>query len=211
MGQRTDAEADDERPWAHRQEPPVQRRYLFQIGLNRAGTTSLCRALEILGIPSVHWRHRDERLVDIIRANRRQGLPLLAGLDQQFQAFADFAGQFFFRELDACYPGSRFILTTRALDSWIDSRVRKVARNRANPAYRHGFRSVDVERWRQEYTALHRDACAHFAGRPQDFLILDIPAGDGWGSLCPFLGLPQPAVPFPHLNALPQSAPETTP
>ena len=29
-------------------------------------------------------------------------------------------------------------------------------------------------------------------------LVMDIPSGDGWSQLCPFLGVPIPAVPFPH-------------
>jgi hypothetical protein len=29
-------------------------------------------------------------------------------------------------------------------------------------------------------------------------LVMDISSGDGWSQLCPFLGVPIPAVPFPH-------------
>jgi hypothetical protein len=38
----------------------------------------------------------------------------------------------------------------------------------------------------------------HFADRPGDLLVLDITAGEGWDRLCPFLGLPEPGVPFPR-------------
>ena len=31
-------------------------------------------------------------------------------------------------------------------------------------------------------------------------LVLDLSKGEGWGPLCAFLGLPEPAVPFPHVN-----------
>lgn len=40
----------------------------------------------------------------------------------------------------------------------------------------------------------------YFAGRPEDLLIMDICAGDGWEKLCPFLGFEIPETPFPHLN-----------
>jgi hypothetical protein len=33
---------------------------------------------------------------------------------------------------------------------------------------------------------------------PDRLLVMDIPSGDGWPQLCPFLGVPIPAVPFPH-------------
>ena len=36
---------------------------------------------------------------------------------------------------------------------------------------------------------------------PDRLLVLDIAAGDGWPELCPFLGVPVPAAPFPHSNA----------
>jgi hypothetical protein len=40
----------------------------------------------------------------------------------------------------------------------------------------------------------------YFAKRTHDLLILDIPAGDGWEKLCPFLEHPFPDIPFPHTN-----------
>ena len=41
---------------------------------------------------------------------------------------------------------------------------------------------------------------AHFAGRPDDLLVLDVVGGEGWERLCPFLGLAPPDEPFPHFN-----------
>jgi hypothetical protein len=35
---------------------------------------------------------------------------------------------------------------------------------------------------------------------PERLLVMDITAGDGWDKLCPFLDVPVPSVPFPHLN-----------
>jgi len=46
---------------------------------------------------------------------------------------------------------------------------------------------------------LHYDnALRYFADRPDDLLVMDIPGGDGWDALCPFLGADVPDVPFPH-------------
>jgi hypothetical protein len=38
---------------------------------------------------------------------------------------------------------------------------------------------------------------------PERLLVMNVTAGDGWANLCPFLGLPIPAIPFPHENKTP--------
>ena len=38
------------------------------------------------------------------------------------------------------------------------------------------------------------------ADRPGKLVEMDFSSGDGWEKLCPFLGLPVPAKPFPHAN-----------
>jgi hypothetical protein len=174
---------------------------IFNIGLNRAGTTSLTEALCLLGINAVHHKHNGVRLYDIMRANAQARRPVLRGLEQ-YDAFSDFGGRNFYPLLDRQYPYSKFILTTRDLESWLDSRERKVEKNLASPHYHYSFKSVDREGWtkhRAEYlAALDR----YFAGRPGDFLVINIPAGDGWEKLCPFLGVPVPDLPFPFRNRL---------
>ncbi|MBL8200800.1 MAG: hypothetical protein JNK40_07500 [Chromatiales bacterium] len=180
---------------------PARCNRIFNIGLNRAGTTSLTEALCLLGFRAVHHKHNRVRLYDIMRANGRARRPVLHGLDM-YDAFSDFAGHEFYRVLDRQYPYSRFILTTRELESWLDSRERKVAKNLASPDYHYSFRTVDRPGWtknREDYLAsLDR----YFAGRPGDFLVINIPAGEGWEKLCAFLGVPVPDQPFPFRNRL---------
>jgi hypothetical protein len=173
---------------------------IFNIGLNRAGTTSLAEALRLLGFSTAHYRHRGVRLYDLIIHNARRGRRLFDGLEEQCDAFSDFAGRHFYAELDRQYPGSKFILTTRELDGWLDSRERKVLLNRARPDYRYGFLAIDREGWARERAAYVSRLQAHFAGRPGDLLVIDIPAGEGWDRLCPFLGVPAPDRPFPWQN-----------
>jgi hypothetical protein len=175
---------------------------VFNIGLNRAGTTSLSRALGLLGYRSLHFCFGRERLYDIARSNLRAGRRVFAGLDGDHDAFSDFAGQLFFRQLDRQYPGSRFILTIRDLEAWLDSRERKVQANLARKDYRFGFRTVDRAGWIREREAYLRDLNAYFAGREANLLVIDIPGGDGWEKLCGFLGRPVPDQPFPFENRL---------
>jgi hypothetical protein len=75
---------------------------------------------------------------------------------------------------DRQYPGSRFIFPVRGLDPWLESR---------RPDIEHAARVAE-----------------YFSGRPDDLLVLDITAGDGWPPLCRFLGRPVPDAPFPATN-----------
>ena len=173
---------------------------IFNIGLNRAGTTSLTAALTALGLRAIHHKHRRVRLYDIMAQNRYAGRPLLFGLYDAYDALSDFAGQNFFADLDRQYPGSKFILTTRELNAWLDSRERKVNRNLKRADYHYSFRTVDRVQWtrdRENYIARLR---AHFHNRERDLLVMDIPGGDGWEKLCLFLELEQPDGPFPFEN-----------
>jgi hypothetical protein len=179
---------------------------VFNIGLNRAGTTSLTTALGLLGYRALHFHHAGQRLYDLVVANHRRRYRLFDGLDDDYDAFSDFAGQNFYRALDKQYPGSKFILTWRDLTSWLDSRERKVRHNITRPGYRYAFRTVDRAGWQRERETYLADLERYFADRPGDLLIIDIPGGQGWDQLCPFLGRAVPAAPFPCENRLAESA-----
>ena len=81
---------------------------IFGIGLSRTGTTSLHHALELLGYRSAPSSaalldDQYDRLLD------------------RYDAFTDNPIPFMYRDLDARYPGSKFILTTRPLAGWLAS------------------------------------------------------------------------------------------
>ena len=62
-----------------------------------------------------------------------------------------------------------------------------------------GHEEVYVERYERH----QREVIEYFRDRPADLLMLDLTRGEGWGKLCPFLGLSIPGAPFPHANAAP--------
>jgi hypothetical protein len=66
-------------------------------------------------------------------------------------------------------------------------------RDAAAPA---GNKARYLETLRQHEAAVR----AHFADRPDDLLVMNLEAGDGWRELCAFLGAPVPAEPFPTRN-----------
>ena len=101
--------------------------------------------------------------------------------------------------LDGQYPGSRFLLTTRPLERWIDSRRRHVERNlnrKARGEYDGSFLVVDEAKWTDEWNHHHQRVRSYFGERP-DFLELDLSREPSWGPLCNFLDLAEPsAVPW---------------
>ena len=170
---------------------------MFGIGLNKTGTISLHDALTELGFRSLHWggptvRHR-------IEAALAEGRPLVQDFSD-YDAFSDIwcLSQNFALLADQ-YPGCRFVLTTRDLGSWLTSRRRHVERNverHASGEYTGTFLHVDEEAWTEEYHQHHGRVARFFDGR-DDLLVMDITAGHGYERLCPFLGLPVLAQPFP--------------
>jgi hypothetical protein len=179
---------------------------IFGIGLNKTGTTSLAQALNHLGIKTRHGYSGRQ-----LRLELATGVPLTSTFSE-YRAICDMhtilkdsllsgRRRYLFEELDRLYPGSKFIFTSRDLDTWLDSRELHVLRNRANARYRGSFGRVRRRRWRRLWKDYHARVAAHFQDRPDDLLAMNIMKGDGWDQLCPFLNLPVPDVPFPRLNA----------
>jgi hypothetical protein len=59
---------------------------------------------------------------------------------------------------------------------------------------------VDRPQWQQERELFLQAVTDHFRGRHRDLLHIDIPGGQGWETLCPFLGVEIPSAPFPWQN-----------
>jgi Sulfotransferase domain len=178
-----------------------QRPRIFGIGLTKTGTASLHAALELLDYRSLHWGGF-ETLAEVCRAID-ESRPMLDYLDPELDAFSDiFAITHYFYLADVQYPGSKFILTVRDLEQWLDSRRRHVERNqqmRAAGEYSEDV-EVDIDGWATEHRRHEAVVRGYFANRPDNLLVLDITAGDGWEPLCAFLGRALPEAPFPHEN-----------
>lgn len=171
---------------------------VFCIGLNKTGTISLHDALKALGYRSLHWGGPDIAIKIMMSAEA--GQPLLTDVGG-YDAYSDIlALSERFDLLDVQYPGSRFVLTTRPIDDWVESRRAHVLRNRERAAlgtYTGTFLDIDPDGWRDEFDAHHFRVAAYFTGR-DDLLTMRITEGDGYDELCPFLGEPIPAEDFPH-------------
>jgi len=172
---------------------------VFCIGLSKTGTTSLTRALQLLGFDAVHWYATRNAFV-----YTDHGIAVDWALFERHDAFADTPIARLYPELDARYPGSRFILTLRDPQAWLRSFADQFAEGGldAFSARLHrdlyGTDSYDPELCAAAFTRHSGAVRAHFRSRPEALLELDIGAGHGWGPLCEFLGRPAPDVPFPH-------------
>jgi GT2 family glycosyltransferase/glycosyltransferase involved in cell wall biosynthesis len=184
-----------------KRDPRPDRPRIFGIGLNKTGTTSLHEALSMLGRESLHWGGPAiRRLVEV---SIEMGEPPLSRLDPRFDAFSDIrALSVNFALLDVQYPGSRFILTVRPIDEWLESRRRHVewnVRRRAAGEYEGGFLTVEEEAWRAEWKQHVDGVRSYFAGRT-DFLEIDLTARPLWEPLCELLDIRVPRGPFPWNN-----------
>ncbi len=187
--------------WAVPPPPPPGAPRTFCIGLNKTGTSSLHLALQHLGFRSYHWGSRPA--YHAVLEAQRDGERLLHHVGEEYDAYGDIGTLTVRFDLaDLQYPGSRFILTMRDVDDWMNSRDRHALRNlrdRRAGLYRGSNVQIDRELWRAQWDRHNDRVTGWFAGR-DDLLVVDLCGGEGWERLAPFLGRPIPAAPFPHDN-----------
>lgn len=121
-----------------------------------------------------------------------------------YDAVQDMPWPEFYRLLDETFPGSKFILTLRDEDRWIRSVTDHFGDEYIDSHQR--FYGVPVatgneDVYREHFRRHNREVIAYFADRPDDLLVMDITAGDGWEPLGAFLGVRTPPWPFPRTNA----------
>ncbi|MEO0398460.1 MAG: sulfotransferase family protein [Pseudomonadota bacterium] len=170
------------------------------IGYSKTGTSTLKQALEILGYSATSFD--GDALVEFTTTGRfERAFKLLEDVD----ACVDWPWPLIYPMIDARYPGSKFILTTR-IDSktWLQSCFSQVRKKPTSPYLRYIFdtegpKGVE-ERWIEKYLLHNTRAETYFANRPGDLLTVCWEKGDGWSDLCDFLKCDVPDTEFPHAN-----------
>jgi hypothetical protein len=169
------------------------------VGFQRTGTTSLKRALEILGYRV--GGNKSRLLLPILQNRWNTVLRVL----NRYDAVEDNPWAVIYRPIDRLVPGCKFILTYRDPESWFGSVERYFRLPRARPPmhewiYGRGMGLIAAEKenslaiYKKHITGV-RD---YFRDRPDDLLVMDISKGGEWEPLCRFLGRDVPDVPFPH-------------
>jgi hypothetical protein len=118
-------------------------------------------------------------------------------------AFQDNPWPIIYHEMDEKYPGSKFILTLRPTDQWINSAVnhfQSTVRPMHNWIYGVGFPKGNESIWIERFERHNQEVQEYFKNRPDDLLVINLFEGDGWREICPFLGKKTLRSKFPHSN-----------
>lgn len=176
------------------------------LGYSKTGTTTLRECFREFGLPFIGFDVELTR--QVVHGDPGPAVAALADYD----AAANWPWPLIFREIDAAYPGSRFILTTRRDGAtWLRSLVSQ-AKKKPRGEYRewvygHGDPVGHEDELIARYEAHNEAVRRYFADRPGQLLDVCWETGSGWRELCGFLGRPIPAVRFPRANP---SAPRDT-
>lgn len=190
----------------------LPRNKIFGIGLSRTATKSLTKALNQIGYTIVHYPTDETTFSELTQANYRFSLL------NYFDGITDITVAPFFPQLDRLYPGSKFILTIRDKATWLDSLENHWAKkplfddhpdNEIKMQLRrflrlatYGTYRFSRERMSYVFDQHLRTVKQYFANRPDDLLIMNISAGDGWEKLCHFLNKPViENEPFPYAKS----------
>ena len=178
---------------------------ILGVGLSKTGTTSLNEALKILGLNSLHWE--PERLREVLDGSDSK--PDFRYYDD-VDAVTDLPAAYFYDELLEAYPETKCILTIRDETDWWKSI--EAYFNKTYPAksleedflgcrernYIYGSTTAYEFLYRKKYREHNERVISKVPSH--QLLVMNIIAGDGWETLCPFLDVPTPSVPFPHIN-----------
>ena len=124
---------------------------------------------------------------------------------KRFEAVEDFPWPLVYREMDARFSNSKFVLTVRKDEpTWLRSLQSHILGTPRWVGYYLLYGSYDpvkdAERHIRRYREHNEAVRTYFSGR-DNFLEMCFENGDGWPELCGFLGVPEPVnIPFPHVN-----------
>lgn len=176
---------------------------IFCIGFQKTGTSSLRDALSEVGYSVTGVFGRDVGLGELRETYIERGLSIA----EQYDAVEDMPWPLMFRELDAAFPGAKFILTMRETDRWYHSIASHFG---ANPYHiqqlTYGEDAAapvgNEARYREVYEAHNSTVREYFADRPDDLLEFWLERGHGWDELAAFLGRgDMPTGAFVHTNS----------
>jgi len=174
--------------------------FVFCIGFNKCGTTTIFNFFRGNGFPSVH--NAGGRLAIQMLNNSLQRRRIMAGFDEKYRCFSDMVwvndrialeGNWYFRLMDRDYPGSRFIYNTRDMDKWLASKYKWIG-----PAgsYLERYKLIlntrndddVIEYWRSRRLLFEKEMFAYFKDR-KDLLVLDIEQPGCPEAISHFLGM----------------------
>ena len=180
-------------------------------GLGRTGTKSMQTALGMLGFGPCH------HMVEVFAHPESMALWIEAGAGRpdwdaifgNYVSMVDYPGAAYWRELAGYYPDAKVLHTVRDPDQWFElTQATIFAPGTASAGVRPGaafFESflgalrphLQDRAYMTDYFRRHTEEVKRTIP-PERLLIYE--AGQGWGPLCAFLGVPIPDEPYPSEN-----------
>jgi Sulfotransferase domain len=182
-------------------------------GIGRTGTESLKLALEqLLGEPCYHMREvlAHPEFVPYWASAGRGEMPDWDQVFDGYVAAIDWPVAAYWPEVSAAYPDALVLLSTRAdAEEWyrsVSKTIFAVDPDKMpwanDPSFMEGilgrftFDVRNPQAAMEAYEAHNRRVRESVA--PER--LIDWQTGDGWGSVCRALDIPEPDEPFPHVN-----------
>jgi len=172
---------------------------IFGIGLSRTATKSLTKALNQLGYCIIHYPTDITTFQELISGNYNFSLLNF------FDGITDITVAPFYAQLDKIFPNSKFILTIREKEKWLESiknhwegkslennneETHKIELRKFLRATTYGTLHFAKERLEYVFDNHRKNIEEYFKNEPEKLLIMNISEGDGWEKLCNFLNLP---------------------
>lgn len=176
---------------------------VFCVGFHKTGTSSVGVALDKLGYRTIGYapfRQLAHQQTLTLAEVEAKALEVAAQAD----ALKDSPWPILYRQMDAAFPGSKFIHIVRDPDRWINSAVNdfgEVPNSMRRLVYGTPYPKGNEAAWLERYHQHNADVRAYFADRPDDFISLDLEKGEvNWKNICTFLDEPVRDEPWPHAN-----------
>lgn len=172
---------------------------VWQIGLNKTGSNSLCEALKILGFNTLHNSKCDRQIIQLLHDKTFDNSEF-----SEYNGFLDDRYNRYYKWLAKEFPDDKFIFTVRNVDDWINSRIIHVLYNRLTN--RSKWLNINTNMWKREFELLNKEVNEFFATTENWHRLLTINICDdssksNWSKLCHFLDITNiPEEEFPVAN-----------
>lgn len=182
-----------------------KKRNVYIIGFHKCGTSSLGKALQILGY-NVCGSLKEIVGYEAL-SNKEQMLEFIwnksEGKRKKFNAFQDTPWFLFYKEFYEKDPNGFFILNSRNTESWIKS-YRRHFKNKKwkyhNLIYGSKYETLEDFEIVSIYEAHYSNVKSFFSDKNASFIELSLEKDFNWTTLCTFLNTKKPIVSFPIAN-----------
>lgn len=182
---------------------------VFDISSAKTGTTSLARALSMLGFKSCHG---------CPEGYEEDTMSKLLQNDMRFKLLEDFDAvcgllNFAYYQIERHYPEAKFIYLDRNEDEWVNSTLRQLHANNHSETKEIKKMNImqycriqnigcmhteDGEYLKERFLRRKKEILDHFKFK-NNFLMMSVRCG--WEPLCEFLEKQVPSLDFPKLNS----------